>query len=333
MNHHHSLLWVAAMILTMLFITSIADERSRSPGLPRIDAGPSVAPPSVPAARDRAAAALPGPRRPEREIAVTYDFGNAPAPEHPSVFAPPAKESVRETPLVLDEARHSPGTVPAATPEPGEALVRAGPPGVRAAAVMTGRVRGRVVSGATTFFDEDEYLRYKDVRFPADAKRGLPNAVVVVAARENGPAEAEGALTVEDEEFCVIHPHVAAVQKGARFVLRNAGALGHRLRLDSIVNPAREIDLKAGATVETEFGRPEEFSVYCALHRGRRGWIAVAAGPCFALTDEEGAFVIEGVPAGTYDVRVWHERFNPVQEAVTVEPGKDAEINIWMAEN
>ena len=34
----------------------------------------------------------------------------------------------------------------------------------------------------------------------------------------------------------------------------------------------------------------------------------VADTPYFALTDEHGNFAIESVPAGSYEVDVWHER-------------------------
>lgn len=44
------------------------------------------------------------------------------------------------------------------------------------------------------------------------------------------------------------------------------------------------------------------------LHTWMSAAIIVSDSPYFAVSDERGFFYIDGLPAGFYDVEVWHER-------------------------
>jgi len=41
--------------------------------------------------------------------------------------------------------------------------------------------------------------------------------------------------------------------------------------------------------------------------------------PFMAVTDEEGNFSIEGLPAGSYEFRVWHERGDVLEKELKVD--------------
>jgi hypothetical protein len=43
------------------------------------------------------------------------------------------------------------------------------------------------------------------------------------------------------------------------------------------------------------------------------GYLVAFDHPYFAVTDEDGAFSIANVPAGTYRLTVWHEGWNVLQ--------------------
>ena len=56
-------------------------------------------------------------------------------------------------------------------------------------------------------------------------------------------------------------------------------------------------------------------------HPWIRAFVAVAPHPFVSVTDVDGKFLFEGVPSGTYQLVVWHERFGAKLLPVRVEQG------------
>jgi len=56
------------------------------------------------------------------------------------------------------------------------------------------------------------------------------------------------------------------------------------------------------------FDKPGQADVFCSIHTKMHCIVLVLTNPYFALADEKGRFAIKDVPAGTYQVRAWHER-------------------------
>jgi uncharacterized protein (DUF2141 family) len=59
--------------------------------------------------------------------------------------------------------------------------------------------------------------------------------------------------------------------------------------------------------------------------------IGVVAHPFFAVTDDTGSFVIEGLPAGSYVVRVAHPVLGNVDTKIDVPEGAAAELAVELA--
>ena len=55
-----------------------------------------------------------------------------------------------------------------------------------------------------------------------------------------------------------------------------------------------------------------------------RAYVNVSEHPFFAVTDETGAFSIEGLPPGEYTLQAVHERFGTQEMQFTVEAGGSA---------
>ena len=78
-------------------------------------------------------------------------------------------------------------------------------------------------------------------------------------------------------------------------------------------------------TVETT-----PFAIKCDVHPWMNAWTAVFDHPYFSVTSNDGSFTIENLPAGTYDVEIWHERLGTQTSSVTVGENASASVDFVM---
>jgi hypothetical protein len=64
----------------------------------------------------------------------------------------------------------------------------------------------------------------------------------------------------------------------------------------------------------------------CDLHSWMSAWVWVQDNPLFAVTGEDGSFIIKNVPFGIWNIEVWHERFETLTAQVLVLPWTKARV-------
>jgi hypothetical protein len=64
-----------------------------------------------------------------------------------------------------------------------------------------------------------------------------------------------------------------------------------------------------GVDVTAKLRGPGVVQVLCDAHALMSAWLVVHDSPYFAVTDTDGKYRIDEVPAGTYRVTMWHEGF------------------------
>lgn len=63
------------------------------------------------------------------------------------------------------------------------------------------------------------------------------------------------------------------------------------------------------------------FYMQCGFHAYMESWAMAVNNPYYAVTDDQGAFKIEDVPPGTYQMVVWHPQSGPgVTRTITIAP-------------
>jgi len=165
------------------------------------------------------------------------------------------------------------------------------------------------------------------------ADGGIQNVVIAIEDIESGKAWNFAQEFVYDQKNCTFVPHVLIIEPRAAGVVKNSDSVGHNFHTisqgiyntNSKINPATDMAVEANRV-----RRPGIVRAKCDIHSWMQGWWYVAATPYAELTDASGSFTMSDIPAGTYKVKVWHEKLGETEGSVVVEAGKTAEFNLSM---
>ena len=146
----------------------------------------------------------------------------------------------------------------------------------------------------------------------------------------NPPAEP---VTMDQKQMQFI-PHVLPVVSGTTVKFINSDPTAH-----NVFSPDFEKynlgTWPKGQSKDYTFSKctkfPCAYTQLCRVHPEMEGFVVVLPNPYFAVSDKEGHFEIKGVPAGQYKVVVWHPKLKGQPQAVTVEAGKAASVDLTLA--
>jgi hypothetical protein len=136
---------------------------------------------------------------------------------------------------------------------------------------------------------------------------------------------------------CRFEPRVMAVAAGSTINVFSSDRLEHDMRFyrEGAGEPVDHIrTFNAGSVVPSEkiAKAPGIVEARSRFQPWARGYIAVFSHPYFAVTDEKGSFKIDGLPPGTYSVKVWHERLPaPAEQQVTVGADGTGRLDLALA--
>lgn len=125
---------------------------------------------------------------------------------------------------------------------------------------------------------------------------------------------------VIDQQGCRYTPHVLGIQAGQTLEIRNSDPVLHNIKAKGSKNrPFNISQPSAGMKTNRTFTAPEVMvPLECNVHGWMNAFVGVQAHPFFAVSGTDGSFTIKGLPAGTYTIEAWHEKFGTQTATVTI---------------
>jgi plastocyanin len=170
------------------------------------------------------------------------------------------------------------------------------------------------------------HVELSDSRDPAVRKR-MDYSGVVISLKSDGaaPLRVQAADATMVQKNKTFSPHVLAITAGTSVNFPNYDPIFHNA-FSSYSGQIFDIGLyPPGSTRAVRFTREGIVRVFCNIHSSMSAVIAVLATPYFATTPRDGSFNIGHVPAGEYELSVFHERateatLHALDRRITVTP-------------
>ncbi|HEY6293973.1 MAG TPA: carboxypeptidase regulatory-like domain-containing protein [Terriglobia bacterium] len=212
---------------------------------------------------------------------------------------------------------------------------RAAPPGQASTGQINGKIylKGAKPKLARIMMDQDPVCASVHPQ-PVYAEDGevnsdgaVPNAFLYIKSglqQSNFPTPSQPVIL--DQRGCVYVPHVLGAMVGQVLKVVSSDPTTHNVHFMPKEN--REYNasqIPGAAPLVMRFTRPEiMIPVKCNQHPWMKAYIGVVSNPFYAVTGDDGAFTIKGLPPGDYTVAAWTATFGTQEQKVTVRAGQPA---------
>ena len=157
-----------------------------------------------------------------------------------------------------------------------------------------------------------------EVRVADRGGQPVTDAVVTMVVRGAGAGEQRGPSTrsrattrVIDQKALVFTPYVEVFRPGDEVVYRNSDRTRHHVYSFSPIKAFEFVLAPGESSAPLKLERSGVIAVGCNIHDGMINYLYISDAPWVAHTDTSGVVKFRDLPAGEFDVRVWHPRLPP----------------------
>ncbi|MDP6490399.1 MAG: carboxypeptidase regulatory-like domain-containing protein [Kiritimatiellia bacterium] len=138
---------------------------------------------------------------------------------------------------------------------------------------------------------------------------------------------------VINQEGCTFVPHVLGIRAGQDLEIRNGDKTAHNVNAQPKRNKGfNNAQPPATRPLIKNFKREEVMVKFaCDMHTWMSCYVGVVSHPFYAVTGKDGAFSLKNLPAGEYEVEVWHELLKTQSQTVKVADGEATSIEFLYA--
>lgn len=218
-------------------------------------------------------------------------------------------------------------------------LVVGAPPAAAPAAAEGGSIAGRIsvpaVKAKKRFSRAALYRsRLAVAKKQEAAPRPAPTASVIVSAHPLSfePVSPPGETARIEQLNTEFVPHVTVVTPGTPLHFVNQDGIYHNVF--SLTPGARfNIGRKpTGEVAERVIERPGKVELFCDIHPQMNAVVLVLDTPYFVRPAADGTYLLEGLPAGEYELHLFHPAHDAIKERVVVEEGQALQRDFRLGE-
>ena len=134
-----------------------------------------------------------------------------------------------------------------------------------------------------------------------------------------------------DQKSLVFVPHVTAVPVGSTVDFKNNDKVNHNIFSASAAKKFNLGTYNPGMSKPVTFDKPGVVNLLCNVHSEMSAYVVVTENQYAAVSEHDGKFTINNVPAGTYKITAWSEKLKAQEGTVTVADGKTATVTVKLA--
>jgi plastocyanin len=137
---------------------------------------------------------------------------------------------------------------------------------------------------------------------------------------------------VMNQENLTFSPHILPIPAGSIVEFPNNDKVDHNVFSLSKTSPFNLGTYQPGVSKDASFDKPGIVKLRCDVHAEMIAYIMVLKNPYATFTDSKGQFelpgipgvtsagskVVRDIPAGSYRLRLWHEKLRPASQKITV---------------
>ena len=161
--------------------------------------------------------------------------------------------------------------------------------------------------------------------------RSAENIMVYLDKVEVPTAVDDNTHFVMNQNNLSFFPHILPIPVGSTVEFPNNDKVDHNVFSLSRTSPFNLGSYKPGESKSIRFDKAGIIELRCDVHAEMMAYIMVLKNPYVALTDANGQFripdpkwaanagltAIDDLPAGSYRLKIWHEKLRPVAQQVT----------------
>ena len=153
-----------------------------------------------------------------------------------------------------------------------------------------------------------------------DENKGVKNALIFLTEGLNIDYSPPEEPVVIDQKGCIYSPHVVGIMAGQQLdILNNDGTLHNIHALPKVNKEFNKAQPRSKKKLSVKFEKPEApFKIKCDVHPWMGAYIGVFDHPCFAVSGDDGTYIISDLKPGEYVIEAWHEKLGSQTANVTV---------------